>query len=158
MSERMPRRVALTELKRLVSGSGVRACLMFLNGLTSHRFTALYRFDDKILKNLFFFDRENPDHVSSPEVPVLSSYCVFVRDSGRMFCVDDSQQDARTIGHPKRLEIRAYIGVPLLDDDGKMFGTICHFDVDPRPVNPEDVELMEQLAGVLQKQIAKTET
>jgi GAF domain-containing protein len=155
MIERVSRKVALTELKRLASGSGVRACLEFLNGLTSHRFTALYRFDDTKLKNLFFFDRQHPDQVSSPEVPVLSSYCVFVRDSGQMFCVDDSQLDERTNGHPKRLEIRAYIGVPLLDDDGKMFGTICHFDVDPRRIAPEDVDLMEQLAGVLQEQIGK---
>ncbi|HEX4119440.1 MAG TPA: GAF domain-containing protein [Verrucomicrobiae bacterium] len=151
----MERKVALAELKRLASGAGVRACLEFLNGLTSHRFTALYRFDETRLKNLFFFDRQHPDEVSSPEVPVLSSYCVFVRDSGKMFSVKDSQQDERTLGHPKRLEIRAYIGVPLLDVDGKMFGTICHFDVDPRPINPEDIDLMERLADVIHPQVEK---
>ena len=145
----------MAQLDRIVAQSGVRAGLMFLNGLTSHRFSALYRFDDATLKNLVFFDRENPEQNSSPEIPVLCSYCVFVRDSRHTFCVENSPEDARTIGHAKRLEIRAYCGVPLLDEYGAMFGSICHFNVDPRAISGDNVELMEDFAAILQKQVHK---
>ncbi len=155
MNERLPKKAAIAELKRTVARSGVKAGLVFLNGLTSHRFSALYRFDDRLLKNLFFFDREHPEREISEEIPVLSSYCVFVRDSRQNFTVENSLTDDRTVKHPKRLEIIAYCGVPLLDGDGKMFGTICHFDVAPRSIDLENVELMEELATVLKSQIRK---
>lgn len=126
---------------------------MYLNQQSSHRFSALYRFDDKMLKNLYLFDRENPAVNSMSEIPVLASYCVFVRDSGRKFCVEHAKEDTRVAGHPKRLEIQAYCGVPLLDRYGKMFGTVCHFDVDPRQTETADIELMEHLADVLQDRV-----
>ncbi len=126
---------------------------MYLNQQSAHRFSALYRFEDKMLRNLYFFDRQNPAVSSMPEIPVLASYCVFVRDSGRKFCVEQANEDARVAGHPKRLEIQAYCGVPLLDRYGKMFGTVCHFDVDPRQTETADIELMEHLADVLQDRV-----
>jgi hypothetical protein len=43
--------MALAELKRLANESDVRACLMYLNGRTGHRFSALYRFDGGTLNN-----------------------------------------------------------------------------------------------------------
>lgn len=48
--------------------------LIFLNGLTEHWFSSLYRFDADTLKNLYFYDRENPTLESSPDVPVIASY------------------------------------------------------------------------------------
>jgi GAF domain-containing protein len=141
-------------LTRILAESGIRAGLIYLNGLTSHRFSALYRFDDVTLKNLFFFDRENPGQSASAEIPVLCSYCVFVRDSGSRFKIENSSTDERTIGHPKRLEIRAYCGVPLLDNEGKMYGTVCHFDVDPQAISGENIDLMEALASALKTTVS----
>lgn len=140
------------KLKHLVKGGGVREALKYLNGLTTHRFSAIYRFDDKMLQNLVLFDRENPGMESMPDIPVLASYCVFVRDSARRFCVENSILDERVEGHPKRLEVIAYCGVPLMDRYGKMFGTICHFDVVPRPTQTRDIELMEEMSKLLERQ------
>jgi GAF domain-containing protein len=138
-------------LRKVISQSGVRAGLEFLNKLTNHRFTALYRFDGEMLKNIFLFDRENPHQESTAEIPVLASYCVFVRDSGASFCVENSVTDARTVNHPKKLKIKSYCGVPLLDQFGKMFGTICHFDVNPRGTSVDNVALMEDFASLIEK-------
>jgi GAF domain-containing protein len=153
MADRPTHAIAQRKLKEILSHSGIRATIIFLNSLTNHRFTSLYRFDGGTLKNLHFFDRENPSVTSSPEIPVLASYCVFVRDSGQLFSFENSLEDKRTVGHSKRLEVRAYCGVPLLDRDGKMFGTVCHFDLDPKPIHPEDVVLMEALAEMLQGEL-----
>jgi len=141
------------ELRKIMRTSGIREAVKFLNSLTEHRFSALYRFDDKKLKNLYFFDREQPEIESVPEIPVLASYCVFVRDLQKSFTVENSLKDPRTMSHPKRLEILAYYGLPLLDRYGKMFGTICHFDVSARSAASIDVELMEEMASLLQEQL-----
>ena len=153
MKDRMPNTQALPKLREILSHSGVRAAIIFMNNLTDQRFTALYRFSGEMLKNLHFFDRENPLVESCTEIPVLASYCVFVRDTQRRFVLGNSIEDERTIGHSKRLEIKSYCGVPLLDRDGKMFGTVCHFDVCPHVIPQVDVDLMENLADILSRQM-----
>lgn len=141
-------------LKRIVKDQGIRPGLTYLNSLTVHRFSALYRFNGETLKNLFFFDRHNPSQESLPDIPVLASYCVFVRSSGTQFCVEDATKDERVASHPKRIEVQSYCGVPLLDRFGKMFGTMCHFDIAPnQAVTAEDIELMEQMGSLLEDEI-----
>ncbi|HZZ45157.1 MAG TPA: GAF domain-containing protein [Tepidisphaeraceae bacterium] len=139
----------LQSLKKILSADGVRAALVYLNGLTPHRFTALYRFDDQTLRNAYFFDRDQPEIESCPDIPVLASYCVFVRGSGQTFMTPDSLADERVAGHPKRLVVRSYCGVPLVDEQGRVFGTICHFDYGPIPISDVNVDLMESLAPLL---------
>lgn len=141
----------LPRLKSLVSQGKVREALMLLNSLTGHRFTALYRFDRETLRNLYFFDRENPSVDSSPDIPVLASYCVHVRDSGRTFETTNASQDPHVEGHPKRETVQSYCGVPLVDDAGKAFGSVCHFDLAPRAVTPESLEIMEAFAGLIRR-------
>jgi len=141
----------IAKLKALLAHDGVRAALIFLNSLTTHRFTALYRFDGDMLKNLYFYDREHPEIDSSDEVPILASYCVFVRQSGQRFDVTDSLRDERVCGHPKRMQVQSYCGVPLMDENGEMFGTMCHFDVRPMPITSANIELMEALAPLLKE-------
>ena len=142
-------RDVLKQAEALLRTDGVRALLVYLNGLTSHRFSAMYRFDQDDLTNLHFVDRENPDLGTCEQIPLIASYCVFVRDSGQLFRIDDSIADARVKDHAKRLEIRSYCGVPLLDGNGRMFGTICHFDTDPIPISGLNVAVMESIAPML---------
>jgi len=146
---------SLRELKTVLSEQGIRAALIFLNGLTEHRFTALYRFDRETLKNLYFVDRDNPAQESVPDIPVMASYCVFVRNSRSRFSTPDSLQDDRVGDHPKRREVQSYCGVPLRDTNGEMFGTICHFDFRPIPISDANVELMEAVAPLLKPSMPK---
>ncbi len=141
-------------LRTLLEGGDVRAALRFLNALTEHRFTAMYRFDNETLRNLYFFDRENPTQETTPDIPVLASYCVFVRDGLGTFSTPDSTRDGRVDGHPKRLVVQSYCGVPLRDLDGAMFGTICHFDFRPLPISDANIDLMESIAPMLRRSVA----
>src|SRR4051812_37029708 len=131
----------LKQMREIQENFGIRAVLIHLNGLTDHRFTALYRFDEDSLHNLFFFDRQQPEIVSCPEIPVMASYCVFVRRSGQTFVTPDSLADERVLGHARRMEVRSYCGVPLVDDEGRMFGTICHFDYHPLLISDDSIAL-----------------
>ncbi|GHA81767.1 GAF domain-containing protein [Cognatilysobacter bugurensis] len=142
---------ALQRLQALIQTGDVRGALAVLNARTGHRFTALYRFDDDVLRNVWFFDREQPEREAVEAMPVRASYCVFVRDRRATFRVDDADTDDRVADHPKRDQIRAYCGVPLLDDAGRMFGTVCHFDYRPLRISDENIALMEALAPLLQR-------
>lgn len=142
------------ELAAILDRDGTRAAVVFLNSLTEHRFTVLYRFDDETLRSVCFYDSENPGMASTPDIPVMASYCVFVRDGGDTFAVSDSQHDMRVREHPKRKKIQSYCGVPLLDEDGRMFGTICHFDFRALPISDANVALMEAMAPLIQRRAA----
>ena len=143
---------AVAELKAIIRAEGIRAGLIFLNGLTEHRFSALYQFENKQLRNLYFFDREYPEIETADEIPVTASYCVFVRETGQLFHTSDALRDDRVRSHPKREQILAYCGLPVLDADGKLFGSICHFDLQPRVIADEDVDLMEAAARLLREE------
>ncbi len=138
-------------LKTILRKGDVRSAIIYLNGLTEHRFTSVYRFDQEILTNVYFFDRENPMQESTPDIPVMASYCGFVRNSHNTFTTFDSLQDDRLHDHPKQLVVRSYCGMPLLDENGKMFGTICHFDFRPLPISDTTVKLLESIAPLLKQ-------
>lgn len=146
-------RLARHRLKALVESDGLRAGVEYLNSLTGHRFTALYRFDDDTLRNRVFYDRDNPATLATDDIPVLASYCVFVRDGGGAFNTDHAALDDRVGDHPKRHVLQAYCGVPLRDDFGNVVGTICHFDFEPTPISRENLELMEAVAPLLRRAV-----
>jgi GAF domain-containing protein len=141
---------AISKLRTIVATDGPRAALIYLNSLCGHRFSALYLFDGDALRNLYFYDREQPEVETTDEIPVTASYCVFVRQTGQLFHTSDALRDERVREHPKREKIQSYCGVPLLDRAGSMFGSICHFDVAPRIISDEDVDLLEAFGRMLQ--------
>jgi GAF domain-containing protein len=138
------------QLQTVLARDGTRAALAYLNSLSGLRFTSLYRFEGERLRNITFFDRQAPEQETCETIPVMASYCVFVRDSGTRFATTASIEDRRLDGHPKQAHVQSYCGVPLLDREGRMFGTVCHFDFGPGTVSELDVSLMEHLANLLQ--------
>lgn len=138
------------QVKALITAGELRDALALLNLSTEHRFTALYRFGGDTLHNLILVDRDNPSQTGMGEIPMLASYCVFIRDASKPFSTADSLDDPRVAMHPKRNQIRSYCGVPLMDATGRVYGSLCHFDYRPLPVHPETVELLEDVAPALQ--------
>jgi len=90
-----------------------------------------------------------PSAEAPEEIPVEASYCVFIRDTALPFQVEDSLTDSRVENHPKRCEIQAYYGVPLKDEYGITFGTLCHFDVRPVSITDANVRQMEEFAKIV---------
>lgn len=142
-----------SQLKSVFADGGVRGAVAFLNSMTPHRFTSLYRFDGPTLRNITFFDRQNPDDEYCEDIPVEASYCVFVRDTAAKFAFPDAMLDRRVRTHSKRETVRRYCGVPLLDRDGNMFGSICHFDIEPGEIADRDIQLLEHMSQLLQPEL-----
>src|SRR6187549_2412675 len=106
---------ARVQLRTVLANGGARAALAFLNSLTSQRFTSLYRFDGEHLRDITFYDREAPEVESCETIPVLASYCVFVRDSGTRFATTAALEDRGLDGHPKQAQVQSYCGAPPRD-------------------------------------------
>jgi GAF domain-containing protein len=144
---------SIRHLRTILDNGDVRAAVIYLNSLTDHRFTSIYRFDNSELRNLYFYDRENPEQHSTPDIPVMASYCVFVRSQRDTFTISNASSDERLDGHPKQQSVQSYCGVPLMDVDGRMYGTICHFDLRTIPISASTVELMESVSRFLRPAI-----
>ena len=134
---------------RTLQASGVRAALAYLLGLTDYRFISIFQFENGQANAAVYYDRENPQVLGVDEVPDTATYCCYVRDSGGAFMTANAMQDPRLEHHPARASVSAYCGVPVMDPEGVLIGTLCHYDVVPRDLQQIDMELMVQVASAL---------
>lgn len=132
-----------------LESSGVRPALAFLLGLTDYRFIGIFRFENGNANAAVYYDRENPQTLAVEELPEGTTYCCFVRDSGGTFMTADSMADARLAAHPRREKVVGYCGVPVMDPEGAIIGTLCHYDVVPRDPAQIDMELIVRVASAL---------
>ena len=123
--------------------------MAFLLGLTNFRYIGLWRFQDGRTNAAVHYDRENPDQLTAQEVPDTATYCCYVRDSKGVFMTAHALLDPRTEGHPAREAVPAYCGVPVMDPEGQIIATLCHYDLVPRDPNEVNLELMLQVASTL---------
>ncbi len=130
---------------------GLPAALLELNRRVPHRYTAAYRLDGQRLRNVELIDKAGEDRPEFlAEVPFANSFCQFVlRDGG--FLTSDSGHDARLDGHPYKGVMVAYHGVPIADGEGKLLGTLCHFDVQQQPLSDAEFEHLQSVAQVIHR-------
>ncbi|QNK68079.1 hypothetical protein [Variovorax sp. PAMC26660] len=128
---------------------GVAAALAQLNRGVPHRYTAVYRLEGEMLKNIALFDKAGEDRPEFlAEVPLGTSFCQFVLRDGS-FLTSDSAKDDRLNGHPYKGVMVAYHGVPVLNETGTLFGSLCHFDVQAQPLSDVEFERLKFVAGVI---------
>lgn len=131
--------------------------LSALNSRTRFRFTGLYRVEPPSLRNEYLFDRENPSLSLGGEVtPLSNTYCGIVAATKQPFVADDAPHDARLVAHPARESVVSYAGVPVRTADGRIFGTLCHFDLRPRILPPDELAILEAVSTVLSGWLARS--
>ena len=139
-----PRELLLSALRQ----GGVAEALRVLNAHVPHRYTGIYRLSEGLLTNTFLYDKQG--QVAPAElavVPLGISFCQFVFRE-QSFRTDDAMTDQRLDGNPFQGKVLAYHGVPLVDGDGQLYGSLCHFDMQPWGISDEAFANL-QLAGVL---------
>ena len=127
--------------------------LGYLNAQTPFRFTAVYRFDGLLLENMWLFDRESGFGSDSSVAKVSDTYCVWIHETLSVVQMSDALTDPRAKGHPKREAVRSYCGGPIRDETGRLFGTICHFDFEPRAETREAMPILAEVGPLLARQI-----
>jgi GAF domain-containing protein len=140
---------AYASFDSILSQSGARAALAYVSSLSDYRFIGIFRFRDTRATSVIHFDREQPEVLQAAEVPETATYCCFVRDSRGSFTTVDALADPRLTDHAARDAVRAYCGIPVIDAEGNLLGTLCHYDVVPRDAEQLDLELLVQVASTL---------
>ncbi|MEJ8813114.1 GAF domain-containing protein [Variovorax ureilyticus] len=140
----------LDTFSTLLDSGRPEAALQYLNSGVPHRYTAVYRFEGDILRNVLLYDKRRqmrPDFLIA--VPFKQSFCQFVRKD-QVFRTDDSGNDERLVGHPYRgVVVVSYHSVPVMNAEGALWGTMSHFDMSSRRLAESEFELLQRAATAL---------
>ncbi len=88
-----------------------------------------------------------PELEETREIPMIESFCSYVREQGSQLIVDDVQLETRVAAHPliAELGIRSYAGWQITGVDGDTIGVLSVMDDKPRAwTAPELIRLMEE--------------
>ncbi len=142
----------LAQFQLAFERGGLHGALHYLNARTTFRYTAIYRLDGQMMRNIFLYDRQGENPSSLSEVPLGDSFCQFVL-SDKGFSTVNSTNDARLLGYPYQGVINSYFGLPLSRKAGTIFGTFCHFDALPMVISDSEIALLEAVSTVLMDQL-----
>jgi GAF domain-containing protein len=135
--------------RAIIAAHGLWSAMRSLNALSRYRFTGVFAFEGDLLRNLYLVDKEDTNVKRCADQPITESYCLFIQRSGDPFSVVHALRDRRVDGHPKQPSYQCYYGVPLVGRDGKLLGTVCHFDKEVIPVSEDVVTALDDLAAVI---------
>lgn len=140
---------SLATFTSVLESQGAEAAIHHLNAGVAHRFTAVYRLDGCLLRNVLLCDKLGqicPEYLAAG--PLSTSFCQFVlRDS--VFQTTNSVTDHRLDGLPLQGVVICYHGAPLLSANGELWGTLCHFDLQEMTLSDAEFELQQQAAKLL---------
>jgi len=127
-------------------GAGLDAGLKLLNDRVPHRFTAVYRLENGMVRNVALVDKERSmDMFALQAVPLTDSFCQFALKDG-FFVTECSGGDERLLGNPHRGIVGSYVGVPIGSGGNQLYGTLCHFDFSDRQIDQEEFFLLQYTA------------
>ncbi|WP_310467050.1 GAF domain-containing protein [Sphingomonas sp.] len=72
------------------------------------------------------------------------------------YLIEDARKDPRALANPLvagDFGLRFYAAVPLTTSDGHNLGTLCVIDKEPRPINDDQIEDLQDLASVVMDQL-----
>lgn len=137
---------SLLQLQRVLEASGLQAGLEMLNQRVPHRYTVVYRFDGDAFYAVAVVDKldEAPPELFN-KVPFEDSFCQFSVGRGE-FKTSDSLQDHRLDGHVHQADVQSYVGLPLTEPAGGLYGTLCHLDFVPQPLSEGEFAFLQEAA------------
>lgn len=93
----------------------------------------------------------NPDETGMITMKRADAVCDHVVAGDRTLVINDTQRDPRFIDHPAITlwNTRFYAGAPLRTADGLVLGALCLLDREPRELEDEEQELLEEMAGTV---------
>ena len=88
---------------------------------------------------------------SGGELPIETTFCNEIRQSGQPVIIDHVAEDETYCGQPipAKYGIQSYISVPIFRPDGRFFGTLCALDIKPIRFKTQQVVSMFKLFAEL---------
>ncbi len=135
------------EFNSLLQRDGIHAALQYLNSRTPHRYTGVFRFDGDTLRNVSLFDRYQADVRQGEDVPMAVTYCSLVGRQLASLEILNAAQDlrAQVIETP----VISYCGALIRDENGRSYGTLCHYDMQRCQERTADLPLLEEAAVLI---------
>jgi GAF domain-containing protein len=92
---------------------------------------------------------------SKRETPLSHSFCQHTLASGEPLVIDDAREHPALKDNPAidDLNVVAYAGIPLMDRDGFVLGTLCAIDDKPRHWTSSQVDLLKDIAASVAREI-----
>ncbi|PRY81275.1 two-component sensor histidine kinase [Marivita geojedonensis] len=89
------------------------------------------------------------------ETPLSHSFCQYVVAHDRTLAVSDARDHPllRSNGAVSDMDVIAYLGVPIHAPGGQSIGSFCAIDDKPRTWSERDVEVMTDLAGMVETEL-----
>ena len=139
----------IAAFQAVLASGGLDAALQFLNRRTEFRYTAVYRLEGAMMRNIHIYDRKSEDTQQLQAVPLGDSFCQFVMKEGG-FSTADSASDERLAGHVYQGVLNAYFGLPLAHAPSQeLYGTFCHFDFEAKRIAEPEIPFLEAAAPLL---------
>lgn len=94
------------------------------------------------------------------ETPRAFSFCAHALESGSALTIPDASRDPRFADNPLVTGppgIRFYMGIPLRGPGQHILGTLCVIDYQPRHVSPAHVQILQDLAEVVEDELGRQE-
>jgi class 3 adenylate cyclase len=91
------------------------------------------------------------------QTPRNTSFCGHAILQDSPFIVPDARRDARFAGNPMVVGepfARFYAGQPVRSPNGYKIGTLCVMDKKPRQFGPDDIEILTNLAALVEREFA----
>lgn len=129
---------AISILTSRVGPFALKPMLSRLADMTGCRYTSFLRLERDILVSVWTYDRASAATDAFPlQTPIAASFCVLVKAAGELVVIENAAEDPRAAGHPKEHVHATYVGAPVFNADGSMFGTLCAYDEAPRTIGTE---------------------
>jgi GAF domain-containing protein len=92
------------------------------------------------------------------QTPIERSVCQYAVADGTALILEDARLDPVFKNHPVVLDgsVVAYLGIPLMDNEGHAVGTLCVFDNKPRLWGTGHVQILQDLADLTAERIFKS--
>ncbi len=144
-----PHELTPPQLLAILRSRGLGAGIAALNAGVEHRYTGVYRMAGSCLYNVQLHDKLGQARPEALAVVELAdSFCQFVlRDGGLL--MDNTLHEDHLGDHPYRGVLLAYHGVPIGDNAGGLWGTLCHFDFEERGLSESQYELLKAAGHML---------
>lgn len=98
--------------------------------------------------------------LDATETPREMAFCAHALGSPEVLHVSNATTDPRFSDNPLVQgdpNIRFYAGAPIAGPDGAPLGTLCVIDREPRDLSPDDLQALQDLATMVEHEIAFTE-
>jgi PAS domain S-box-containing protein len=85
--------------------------------------------------------------------PLNATFCQDVVAKGEVLSVPDTEKEPLVAG--RQVRAKAYLGVPLVNDDKQVLGTLCAMDYQPRAWSARDVDTLKALGAAVMSEIQR---